>query len=122
MPAEFQKALDLILTNCENTYAFPDDIPIVTARGQPQQRNGYRSGYSGESHQNRRAYAAISSETPESTGSFIHRRSHQEGQKTASFDKLCEKSGTGTPSKPPTDNIGSTFGTGDKSKPTNQLD
>ena len=30
MPAEFQKALDLILTNCKNTYAYLDDIPIVT--------------------------------------------------------------------------------------------
>ena len=30
MPAEFQKAIDLILTNCTNTYAYLDDILIVT--------------------------------------------------------------------------------------------
>ena len=30
MPAEFQKAVDLTLTNCNNTYAYLDDILIVT--------------------------------------------------------------------------------------------
>ena len=30
MPAEFQKAIDLTLTNCMNTYAYLDDILIVT--------------------------------------------------------------------------------------------
>ena len=30
MPAKFQKAIDLILTNCTNTYAYLDDILIVT--------------------------------------------------------------------------------------------
>ena len=30
MPAEFQKAVDLTLTNCTNTYAYLDDILIVT--------------------------------------------------------------------------------------------
>ena len=30
MPAEFQKASDLTLTNCTNTYAYLDDILIVT--------------------------------------------------------------------------------------------
>ena len=30
MPAECQKAIDLILTNCTNTYAYLDDILIVT--------------------------------------------------------------------------------------------
>ena len=30
MPAEFQKAIDLILTNCTNTIAYLDDILIVT--------------------------------------------------------------------------------------------
>ena len=30
MPAEFQKAIDLTLTNCTNTYAYMDDILIVT--------------------------------------------------------------------------------------------
>ena len=30
MPAEFQKAIDLTLTNCTNTYAYLDDILIVT--------------------------------------------------------------------------------------------
>ena len=30
MPAEFQKAIDLTLTNCSNTYAYLDDILIVT--------------------------------------------------------------------------------------------
>ena len=30
MPAEFQKAIDLTLTNCTNTYAYLDDIMIVT--------------------------------------------------------------------------------------------
>ena len=30
MPAEFQKAIDLILTNCTNTYAYLGDILIVT--------------------------------------------------------------------------------------------
>ena len=30
MPAEFQKAVDLTLTNCDNTYAYLDDILIVT--------------------------------------------------------------------------------------------
>ena len=30
MPEEFQKALDLTLTNCENTFAYLDDILIVT--------------------------------------------------------------------------------------------
>ena len=69
----------------------PDDDNFVTARGQPQQKNGYRCGHSGESHRNRRGHAAILSETPESTGNSIHRRSHQEGQKPASPDKICKK-------------------------------
>ena len=30
MPAEFQKAIDLTLTSCMNTYAYLDDILIVT--------------------------------------------------------------------------------------------
>ena len=30
MPAEFQKAVDLTLFNCSNTYAYLDDILIVT--------------------------------------------------------------------------------------------
>ena len=30
MPAEFQKAIDLKLTNCKNTYAYLDDILIIT--------------------------------------------------------------------------------------------
>ena len=30
MPAEFQKAVDLTLTNCTNTYAYLDDILVVT--------------------------------------------------------------------------------------------
>ena len=30
MPEEFQKAVDLTLTNCNNTYAYLDDILIVT--------------------------------------------------------------------------------------------
>ena len=30
MPAEIQKAIDLTLTNCKSTYAYSDDIPIVT--------------------------------------------------------------------------------------------
>ena len=30
MPAEFEKAVDLTLTNCPNTYAYLDDILIVT--------------------------------------------------------------------------------------------
>ena len=30
MPSEFQKAIDLTLTNCTNTYAYLDDILIVT--------------------------------------------------------------------------------------------
>ena len=30
MPAEFQKAVDLTLTNCNNTFAYLDDILIVT--------------------------------------------------------------------------------------------
>ena len=30
MPTEFQKAIDLTLTNCTNTYAYLDDILIVT--------------------------------------------------------------------------------------------
>ena len=30
MPAEFQKAIDLTLTNCTNTYAYLDDILIIT--------------------------------------------------------------------------------------------
>ena len=30
MPAEFQKAVELTLTNCNNTYAYLDDILIVT--------------------------------------------------------------------------------------------
>ena len=30
MPAEFQRAVDLTLTNCINTYAYLDDILIVT--------------------------------------------------------------------------------------------
>ena len=30
MPAVFQKAIDLTLTNCTNTYAYVDDILIVT--------------------------------------------------------------------------------------------
>ena len=30
MPAEFQKAIDLTLTNCTNTYAYLDDFLIVT--------------------------------------------------------------------------------------------
>ena len=30
MPAEFQKAIDLTLTNCTNTYAYLNDILIVT--------------------------------------------------------------------------------------------
>ena len=30
MPAEFHKAIDLTLTNCTNTYAYLDDIMIVT--------------------------------------------------------------------------------------------
>ena len=32
MPAEFQNAIDLTLTNCTNTYAYLDDILIVTKR------------------------------------------------------------------------------------------
>ena len=32
MPAEFQKAIELTLTNCSNTYAYLDDILIVTKR------------------------------------------------------------------------------------------
>ena len=30
LPAEFQKAIDITLTNCSNTYAYLDDIVIVT--------------------------------------------------------------------------------------------
>ena len=30
MPTEFQKAVDLTLTNCSNTYTYLDDILIVT--------------------------------------------------------------------------------------------
>ena len=30
MPAEFQNAIDLTLTNCKNTYAYLDDIKKVT--------------------------------------------------------------------------------------------
>ena len=30
MPADFQKAIDLTLTNCTNTYTYLDDILIVT--------------------------------------------------------------------------------------------
>ena len=30
MPAEFQKTIDLTLKNCSNTYAYLDDILIVT--------------------------------------------------------------------------------------------
>ena len=30
MPAEFQKAIDLTITNCKNTYAYLDDILIIT--------------------------------------------------------------------------------------------
>ena len=30
LPAEFQRAIDLILTNCSNTYAYRNDILIVT--------------------------------------------------------------------------------------------
>ena len=30
MPSEFQKAIDLTLTNCSNTYAYLDDILIAT--------------------------------------------------------------------------------------------
>ena len=30
MPAEFQKAIDLTLTNCKNAYSYLDAIPIVT--------------------------------------------------------------------------------------------
>ena len=30
IPAEFQKAIDLTLTNCSNTYAYLDDMLIVT--------------------------------------------------------------------------------------------
>ena len=30
MPADFQKAIDLTLTNCKNTYAYIDDILIIT--------------------------------------------------------------------------------------------
>ena len=30
MPAELQKAIDLTLTNCKNTYAYQDDILIIT--------------------------------------------------------------------------------------------
>ena len=30
MPAEFQKAINFTLTNCKNTYAFLDDILIIT--------------------------------------------------------------------------------------------
>ena len=30
MPAEFQKAIDLTVTNCKNTYAYLDDILIIT--------------------------------------------------------------------------------------------
>ena len=30
MPAEFQEAIDLILTNCKNTFAYLDDILIIT--------------------------------------------------------------------------------------------
>ena len=32
MPAEFQKTIDLALTNCTNTYAYLDDILTVTKR------------------------------------------------------------------------------------------
>ena len=32
MPAEFQNAVDLTLTNCNNTYAYLDDILILTKR------------------------------------------------------------------------------------------
>ena len=32
MPAKFQKAVDLTLTNCTNTYAYLDDILVVTKR------------------------------------------------------------------------------------------
>ena len=32
MPAEFQKAIDLTLTNCTNTYAYLDNILIVKKR------------------------------------------------------------------------------------------
>ena len=32
MPAEFQKAIDLTLTNCTKTYAYLDDILIATKR------------------------------------------------------------------------------------------
>ena len=32
MPAKFQKAIDLTLTNCSNTYAYLDDILIVVNR------------------------------------------------------------------------------------------
>ena len=30
IPAEFQKATDLTLTNCSNTYAYLDDILLLT--------------------------------------------------------------------------------------------
>ena len=30
MPAEFQKAIDITVTNCNNTYAYLDDILVVT--------------------------------------------------------------------------------------------
>ena len=32
MPAEFQKAIDLTLTNCKNTYAYLDDLLIVSKK------------------------------------------------------------------------------------------
>ena len=30
MPAEFQKAIDLTIINCKNSYAYLDDILIIT--------------------------------------------------------------------------------------------
>ena len=38
MPAEFQKAVDLTLANCSNTYAYLDDILIVTKGNVETQR------------------------------------------------------------------------------------
>ena len=38
MPAEFQKAVDLTLTNCSKTYAYLDDILIVTKGNVETQR------------------------------------------------------------------------------------
>ena len=39
MPAEFQNAINLTLTNCENTFAYLDDIQIVTKGSKEDNKN-----------------------------------------------------------------------------------